>query len=493
MKLFRRKTKKDSPDDGSRPTEDDVEDGESAESSDSPQEPSERPETDETTSAPPPEAEDTAEASRLKKKGFWSRFKKPPKEETHVPETDSSSAGDDPDDAAGLAPVDGDTADLSLESPQGTDLTEDPVASEAPPVEDKKGFWGRFVKKEAPAGTEGSEEVSPESPGEMPAGEVDTESPETVATVEADQPEEKRGFFKRLRTRLSKTRKAFVNRVDALLLGKKEIDEALLEELEEILITSDIGVHTSMRLIEVVREKVERKDLNSPTELRQALQTEILGFLQVDAAPPKPDAQTPHVIMVVGVNGVGKTTTIGKLAARHMRDGKTVLLVAADTFRAAAVEQLEIWSQRVGCDMIKHTGKADPSAVAYDGIQAAKSRNVDVVIIDTAGRLHTKTNLMEELKKIRRTVAGQLADAPHEILLVLDATTGQNAISQAELFNEAIDLTGIALTKLDGTAKGGIVVGICESLGVPLRYIGIGENLEDLQPFDADEFIQALF
>jgi fused signal recognition particle receptor len=197
--------------------------------------------------------------------------------------------------------------------------------------------------------------------------------------------------------------------------------------------------------------------------------------------------------MVVGVNGVGKTTTIGKLAAQLIENKKRVLLVAADTFRAAAVEQLEIWAERVGAEIVRHKGKADPSAVAFDGMQAALSREIDVVIIDTAGRLHTKVNLMEELKKIRRTVAKHVPDGPHETLLVLDATTGQNAISQAQLFHEAIGVTGIALTKLDGTAKGGVVVGICHSLGIPLDYIGLGEKVDDLQPFDADAFMKALF
>jgi len=310
----------------------------------------------------------------------------------------------------------------------------------------------------------------------------------------------KHGFFPELRNRLSKTRKAFVGRVDQLLLGKKEIDEELLEELEEILITSDIGIQTTMALIEKVRERVERKDLTNPVELKHALQSEILTFLKT---PPRPDPiphEKPHVIMVVGVNGVGKTTTIGKLAARYTKEGKRVLLIAADTFRAAAAEQLEIWAERVGAEVIRHRrdeakpwAKSDPSAVVYDGIHAAKSRGVDAVIIDTAGRLHTKVNLMEELKKVRRTVARQIPDAPHEILLVLDATTGQNAISQAQLFHESIEITGIALAKLDGTAKGGVVAAICHSLGLPLQYIGLGEKPGDLKDFDADAFVKALF
>jgi fused signal recognition particle receptor len=268
--------------------------------------------------------------------------------------------------------------------------------------------------------------------------------------------------------------------VDQLLLGKKEIDEALLEELEEILITSDLGVQTTMALIEKVREKVERKHLSNPEELKDALQSEILAFLK---APPRPGLigeEKPHVIMVVGVNGVGKTTTIGKLGARYVKEGKRVLLIAADTFRAAAVEQLEIWAERISAELVRHKDKSDPSAVVYDGICAAKARGVDVVIIDTAGRLHTRVNLMEELKKIRRTVNRQLPDAPH-------------AISQAQLFHEALEITGIALVKLDGTAKGGIVVGICDRLGLPLQYIGLGEKVEDLQDFNPDAFMKALF
>ncbi len=325
----------------------------------------------------------------------------------------------------------------------------------------------------------------------QPEEETETSEPEE----EEGPTENKTGFFKRLRKRLSKTREALSSRVDRILLGKKEIDEELLEELEEVLITSDMGVQTTMALIDEVREQVERKDLNNPEELKEALQKKILAFLRVPqkSTPKLSPTAKPHVIIVIGVNGVGKTTTIGKLAARYVKDNKRVLLVAGDTFRAAAVEQLEIWAERVGAEVVRHKGKSDPSAVVFDGIQAGLSRDVDVVIIDTAGRLHTKVNLMEELKKIRRTIGRQLPDAPHETLLVLDATTGQNAISQAQLFHEAIEVTGIALTKLDGTAKGGIVVGICHSLELPLQYVGLGEQMDDLQEFDAEAFMKALF
>ncbi len=325
-----------------------------------------------------------------------------------------------------------------------------------------------------------------------------TEEPKEETTPVSQAPKQR--LFVRLRNRLSRTRKAFSGRLDNLLLGEKEIDEKLLEELEEILITSDIGVRTSVALIEKVRERVERKDLIDPGELKHALQSEILACLKVPSKPVCMPHNKPHVIMVVGVNGVGKTTTIGKLSDRYIRQGQRVLLIAADTFRAAAVEQLEIWGNRVGAEVVRHNGhemkpgaKVDPSAVVYDGMQAATSRGVDVVMIDTAGRLHTKVNLMEQLKKIRRTVASQIAHAPHEILLVLDATTGQNAISQVQLFHEALEVTGIVLTKLDGTAKGGIVVGICHDFKLPIQYIGLGEKTDDLQDFDADTFANALF
>lgn len=307
------------------------------------------------------------------------------------------------------------------------------------------------------------------------------------------QGEASESILGRLRDRLSKTRKSLADRLEPLFIGKKQINEELFEELEEVLITSDIGVQTATSLLERVRQNVERKSLKNPMEVRSALQTEILACLKQPATAVFDHNTTPHVIMVIGVNGVGKTTTIAKLAAQNIQRGKRVLLVAADTFRAAAVEQLELWANRVGAEFVCHKGNADPSAVAYDGIEAAKARGIDIVFIDTAGRLHTKVNLMEELKKIKRIISKQIPDAPHETLLVLDATTGQNAINQAQIFNHAIEITGIALTKLDGTAKGGIVVGICDRLQIPIYYIGLGETAEDLQLFDAEAFTKALF
>ena len=307
-------------------------------------------------------------------------------------------------------------------------------------------------------------------------------------------PDREKGIFKRLRQGLSKTRTSFTGRLDRLFLGKKEITDDLLEELEEILFTSDIGVATTQKLIHSVQEQVKRKELKDPRKLKGVLRDQIVSFLETPHVEhPQPGPGEPLVIMVIGVNGVGKTTTIGKTAHKFKSRGKTVMLVAADTFRAAAVEQLGVWGERAGADVIKQTTGADPSAVAFDALSAACSRKVDVVLIDTAGRLHTKVNLMEELQKIRRVIGKKLSGAPHEVWLVLDATTGQNAISQAAMFDKALGVTDIILTKLDGTAKGGIVVGISQQLKIPIKYIGIGEKVDDLRPFDAEGFVQAIF
>jgi fused signal recognition particle receptor len=309
---------------------------------------------------------------------------------------------------------------------------------------------------------------------------------------EPSSSENKKGFFARLKDRLTKTRETLITRVDRLVLGKKEIDDDLLDELEEILITSDLGVMTTQALIESVQQKVKRKELDDPERLKEYLQQEILHFLAV----PKKDldlSQQPFIILVIGVNGVGKTTTIGKLAQKFRSQGQKVLLVAGDTFRAAAGEQLEIWAGRSGAEIIRQKEGSDPSAVVFDALKAARSRAMDVVLIDTAGRLHTRVNLMEELKKIRRVIQKEIPEGPHLTWLILDATMGQNAISQARLFNEAMEIDGIILTKLDGTAKGGIIVGICNELKIPIEFIGIGEKVDDLQPFDPEEFVRALF
>jgi fused signal recognition particle receptor len=283
------------------------------------------------------------------------------------------------------------------------------------------------------------------------------------------------------------------NRVDRLILGKKTIDLDLLDELEEVLITSDLGVRTAQVLLQKVTEKIKRQELKDPAKLRDQLREEIQTLLSVPVEPFNFQAGRPFVIMVIGVNGVGKTTTIGKLAHQLKQEGLKVMLVAADTFRAAAIEQLTLWAERVDVPIVRQKSGSDPSAVAFDAIEAAIARDMDVVILDTAGRMHTKVNLMEELKKVQRVLNKKIPAAPHEVLLVLDASTGQNALSQARLFKESIGVTGLILTKLDGTAKGGIVAAICDELKLPVRYIGIGETLEDLRPFNPEEFTMALF
>ncbi|HZV47784.1 MAG TPA: signal recognition particle-docking protein FtsY [Thermodesulfovibrionales bacterium] len=299
------------------------------------------------------------------------------------------------------------------------------------------------------------------------------------------------GVFDRLKESLTKTRKSFVEKVESILTGRK-IDEAALEELEEILIMSDVGTKAASEIMTVIREKArkgEAKDVDSVRDLLKREMTEMLG----DPHPLAIFGNKPFVILAVGVNGVGKTTTIGKLASRFRSQGLSVLLAAGDTFRAAGIEQLEIWSQRADTQLVKHEKGSDPAAVAFDAVVAAQSRNIDVLIIDTAGRLHTKSNLMEELKKVRRSIDKAMPGAPQEILLVVDATTGQNALRQAESFNETVGITGIALTKLDGTAKGGIIFAVKKGLGIPVRLIGIGERIDDLRDFEPKEFVEALF
>ncbi len=309
-----------------------------------------------------------------------------------------------------------------------------------------------------------------------------------------DNKENKKGLFERLRQGLAKTRSGLTGRLDRLIMGKREINDDLLDELEEVLFTSDLGVKATQELIDLVREGVARKELDNPEKLKKALKENIIRFLDVPTVNHRsPGPGEPMIISVIGVNGVGKTTTIGKAAHLFRQQGKRVMLVAADTFRAAAVEQLVIWGERAGAEIIRQKQGSDPSAVVFDAINAALSREMDVVLIDTAGRLHTKINLMDELKKIHRVAGSRLPGAPHQVWLVLDATTGQNAISQAEMFHKSLGVTSIVLTKLDGTAKGGIVVGISRQLEIPIGYIGLGEKMDDLRPFDAADFVEALF
>jgi fused signal recognition particle receptor len=300
------------------------------------------------------------------------------------------------------------------------------------------------------------------------------------------------GFFDKLKESLTKTRQGFVDKIDNLISGRKSIDQALYDELEEILIQADVGAETAFNLVEDLKRLVKERRASDAGELKPLLKGLMRDLLGQDTSPLA-GGGNPTVILVVGVNGVGKTTTIGKLAYNLKQCGDRVILAAGDTFRAAAIDQLEIWGNRAGVDVIKHREGSDPAAVVYDALQAARARHASVLIIDTAGRLHTKSNLMEELKKVGRVLSRDNPGAPHEVLLVLDATTGQNAISQARIFGEATGVTGIVLTKLDGTAKGGVVIGIKKALDIPVKFIGIGEGVEDLRPFSAGEFVDALF
>ena len=341
------------------------------------------------------------------------------------------------------------------------------------------------------------ERLEPETIPSGVLGEKETLEEEDEVMDEEDEATDdgvpKGSFFRRLRRRLKGTREKFVHRIDRLVLGKRVIDDELLDQLEEILITSDLGVKTTAMLLRKVADKVKRKELSDPARLMEHIREEIRAVLSVEAPVLDYRAHKPLVVMIVGVNGTGKTTTTGKLANQLKQQGLKPMLAACDTFRAAAVEQLSIWGERTGVPVVKQKSGSDPSAVAFDALDAAVSRDIDVILMDTAGRMHTKVNLMEELKKIHRVIGRKMPEAPHEVFLVLDASTGQNALSQAKLFKEGIGLTGLILTKLDGTAKGGVIAAICDELQVPVRYIGIGERLDDLRPFDAEEFTNALF
>jgi fused signal recognition particle receptor len=304
----------------------------------------------------------------------------------------------------------------------------------------------------------------------------------------------KTGFFGNLKARLGKTRDSLVGGVKRVVGKYSKIDDAVFDDLEELLIEADVGVETTLTIIEDMRKAVKAQGLQDPEGLYDVLKDELRQLVEPgEHALNWCAAEGPHVTLIAGVNGSGKTTTCGKLAAKLIDDNKKVLLGAADTFRAAAVEQLSIWGERTGAEIIKHGEGADPASVAYDAADAALARKVDNLLIDTAGRLHTKVNLMEEMRKIQRVIKKRIPDAPHEVLLVLDATTGQNGLQQARQFTEVLAVTGIVLTKLDGTAKGGMVIAIQKELGIPIKYIGVGEGVDDLQPFDPKEFVEALF
>lgn len=299
------------------------------------------------------------------------------------------------------------------------------------------------------------------------------------------------GLFDRLKQGLFKTKKSLIENIESIARGRI-VDNSLLDEFEELLIMADVGPQAADTITAALREKVRENKIKNEQDLKAAFKAEVRKILK-EGHKVMCAGENPYIILTIGVNGAGKTTTIGKLARRFTDHGFTVTLAAADTFRAAAIEQLEIWADRAGANIVKHRSGADPAAVAFDAVTSAISKNIDIVIIDTAGRLHTKTNLMEELKKIKRVISKEKPSAPHEVLLVVDATSGQNAINQARIFNEAIGVTGIALTKLDGTAKGGIILGINKELNIPVKLIGIGEAVEDLQDFNPDEFVDALF
>ena len=376
--------------------------------------------------------------------------------------------------------------------------TDKPAEDEKEALPDKLSEAFTPVSVEVPADAalesseaEGATETSDEDSSEPSALEEETEAAATDSALLQKSP----SLFRKLSEKLGRTRESFTHRIDELFLGKKQIDGDLFDDLEEILVTADLGIKTTQELLESARKKVKRDALSDPQILKTILQDKIKSIIVNHDQPGElvmPE-KGPFVIMVIGVNGVGKTTTIGKITRKFQNSGQSVLLVAADTFRAAAVSQLKIWGERNNARVIAQHEGADPSSVVFDAMALAMSKDYDVVLVDTAGRLHTKANLMEELKKIKRVMNKQLGGAPHEVLLVIDATTGQNGISQALLFDEAVGITGIALTKLDGTAKGGIVANIARELKTPIRFIGVGEQIEDLRDFDADEFIEALF
>lgn len=309
-----------------------------------------------------------------------------------------------------------------------------------------------------------------------------------------DKTEKKAGLFERMRQAVARTRDNLSERIEEVVSVSKEIDRNTLDDLEGTLLSADLGTPTTHEVLGKLRERADRRQIHDVQELKRLLKEELLAILTSANTPPvEREEGTSEVVLVVGVNGTGKTTTIGKLAQTFRSDGKTVLLCAADTFRAAAIEQLEVWGERTGTEVIRTKAGGDPAAVLYDALSAANARHVDCVIVDTAGRLHTKTNLMQELEKMRRTAQRIIPGAPHEVLLVIDATTGQNGLQQAKLFTDAAAVTGVVLTKLDGTAKGGVVIAIARELGLPVRYVGVGEKSGDLLPFDPQEFVDSLF
>ena len=365
--------------------------------------------------------------------------------------------------------------------------------------EKKTGFFGRLFKRNR-LEEKASEEVVSDA---TPTGEIELEEPdEHDLRIDVEQPEPEdlsqenqspQELF-RLKTGLTKTRKGFFRGLDEVFLGKRELDEQMLHRLEEALVRADIGVQTSYELLEQVTERVKRREIDNPQAVIKHIKEMIRESLEKVESPLRVGyGMEPFVVMVVGVNGSGKTTTIAKIAARHKAANRKVMLVAGYTFRAAAVEQLQIWGDRIGCEVVKGKAKADPSSVAFEAMDRALKEDVELVLVDTAGRLHTRVPLMDELKKVHKTLGKKISNSPHETLIVIDASMGQNAILQARTFNQAVPVTGVALTKLDGTSKGGVIIGISKELKIPIRYVGIGEKMDDLRDFNARQFSDALF
>ena len=376
--------------------------------------------------------------------------------------------------------------ELKPQENKQTEMSEPPAEPEPEPEVEVE------VEVQAEAELEQEQEVEIDLETTIEEEILEETNPVVENPAVQDRPPTKQSFFQRLKTGLSKTRQGFVEKVEQLVTGRK-VDEELFEELEELLIQADVGVPTAVELVDRLRDRASEEKITEGDALKNLLCDEITAMLKENAEPLKDAGETPYVIMVVGVNGAGKTTTIGKLAYRFKQEGARVLLGAGDTFRAAAIDQLKVWADRVGVDFISHQEGSDPAAVAFDAVNAARSRGCDVLILDTAGRLQTKSNLMAELGKVHRVVQRELGRDVDEVLLVVDATTGQNALSQGRLFSEAVPLTGVVLTKLDGTAKGGIVLALGRELNLPVKLIGVGEKYTDLRDFDPEEFARALF
>lgn len=411
--------------------------------------------------------------------GFFDKFKKKKKQEEAdeeiLSQTEAGQAEAADDSVSGEEQPEPYTPQLAPEAetaPEKPLTSDEPEAQEVPEI------------PEQPEDIPQAEEAQPESAEEEPAeAEIPTEDG-------AEEPK-KVGFFEKLKNGLKKTKDGFMSKLELLMNSFTKIDEDFFDELEETLILSDIGAETSMEICDKLRQAVKRTGATDPADVKKLLR-EIIAEMLTGGNELRLDTK-PSVIMVIGVNGAGKTTTIGKLAANLKSQGKKVIVAAADTFRAAAIDQLNVWTDRAGVDIIKHSEGSDPAAVVFDALSAAKARGADVVLCDTAGRLHNKKNLMEELKKIARVISREVPDASVETLLVLDATTGQNAVNQAKLFSESAEITGIVLTKLDGTAKGGIIIPIKNELGIPVKLVGVGEKIDDLQPFSPEDYVQALF